>query len=354
MVLPERQGKMYPDLRATIRDPLTGLDRIRLARFPTPIEHAPRLARQIGVKRLWIKREDMSGYALGGNKLRQIDFIVASALKKDAAMLVATAGSQSNFCRSLAGAAARLGLGCHLHLRAKTGTGMLGNLLLDDVFGAKVTFTERTDPWDPAIADELSEIALDYERQGIRAEVIQLTGVTASLGVAGWASAAAELSADFEAIGETPDYMVVTSGSGLTLAGLALGFKRVGLGTRLVGVSAQQPASRLRQWIVDTTNRAACDLGWECGLAATDFDIVDSTIGPGYGLASERSVEMVRLAGSTEGLVLDPIYTGKGLAGLCEALRNGIIDKETSVIFLHSGGTPGLFMHAAAFAPGAR
>lgn len=340
---------MEADMRATVVDDLTGLDRVNLARLPTPIEAAPRLAGRIGVRRLWIKREDMSGYALGGNKLRQIDFIVAEALKKGAATLVATAGSQSNFCRSLAGAAARLGLGCHLHLRAKTGTKMVGNLLLDELFGATITFTDRTDPWDPAIAAELADIARRYEGRNTRTEIVQLTGVSASLGVAGWASAAPELAADFRTIGETPDHMIVTSGSGLTLAGLALGFARSGLKTRLVGISAQQPADRLRQWIVETANQAASDLDWDCRLRSTDFDIVDSTIGPGYGLPSAQSLEMVRLAGRTEGLVLDPIYTGKGLAGLCNAVRSGVVDKSASVVFLHSGGAPGLFMHAYAF-----
>ena len=137
-----------------VRDPTTGLDRMVLARLPTPLDDAPTLADALGVARLSIKREDMSGYALGGNKLRQLDFILAEAIAAGADTLVA-AGSQSNFCRSLAGAAAKLGLACHLHLRSSTGTAFVGNLLLDDILGATVTFTNATDPWDPVVAQEL-------------------------------------------------------------------------------------------------------------------------------------------------------------------------------------------------------
>ena len=144
---------------STLRDPTTGLERLALSRLPTPLDDAPRLARALGIASLAIKREDMAGYALGGNKLRQLDFILAEALAAGADILVTTAGSQSNFCRSLAGAAAKLGLGCHLHLRAAMGTEMVGNLLLDNLFGATVTFTGVTDPWDETVADELDTIA---------------------------------------------------------------------------------------------------------------------------------------------------------------------------------------------------
>lgn len=341
---------MLPIVPQIVRDPTTGLDRLTLSRLPTPLDDAPRLAEALGIARLAIKREDMAGYALGGNKMRQLDFILAQALAAGADMLVTTAGSQSNFCRSLAGAAAKLGLGCHLHLRAAMGTDLVGNLLLDTLFGATVTFTAVTDPWDTTVADEMAAIAADYAARGRKPFIVQLTGVSAAVGVAGWMSGAAELAGDFAARGAVPDVMVVVCGSGLSLAGLALGFKHLGCRTRLLGISAQQPEPRLRDWIVSTAAAASDLLGIATRLAADDFDIIDSEIGPGYGKPSAASVAAVRLAGQTEGLVLDPVYTGKGMAGVVTAIRTGAISPADSVVFLHSGGTPGLFTHAEAFA----
>ncbi|MDF2810200.1 MAG: pyridoxal-phosphate dependent enzyme [Microvirga sp.] len=336
-----------------VRDATTGLERLVLSRLPTPLDPAPRLASALGISRLDIKREDMAGYALGGNKLRQLDFLLAEALAAGADTLVTTAGSQSNFCRSLAGAAARLGFGCHLHLRAATGTALVGNLLLDHILGATVTFTTATDPWDPVVAEELAAIAAEYERAGRKPHVVQLTGVSAPTGVAGWMSGAAELMRDFGRNGTgTPDFMVAVCGSGLSLAGLALGFKHLSCPTRLIGISAQQPASRLKAWIVEVAAEATARLALETRLDVDDFTIIDSEIGTGYGIPSPASIEAVRLAGRTEGILLDPIYTGKGLAGIATSVQSGLIKSTDRVVFLHSGGTPGLFAHGAAFQPG--
>ncbi len=332
-----------------ISDPLTGQQRLQLANLPTPLEAAPRLAEHAGLTSLFIKREDMSGYALGGNKLRQIDFILAEAVAQQADVVVTTAGSQSNFCRSLAGAAAKLGLGCHLHLRAKMGIEPVGNLLLDDIFGARISFTQRTDPWDPAIRGEMDAIAQGYREEGRTPYVAQLTGVSAPLGVAGWMSGAAELLSDFERVGVTPDVVISVCGSGLTAGGLALGFKHLGSRVRVLGVSAQQPEQRLRDWIVSTANEAADALGFVTRLEPGDLDIVDNQIAPGYGMPSAASIAAVRVAGRLEGLVLDPVYTGKGMAALLAEAGGGLLAGK-SVVFLHSGGTPGLFNHAGAFA----
>jgi 1-aminocyclopropane-1-carboxylate deaminase/D-cysteine desulfhydrase-like pyridoxal-dependent ACC family enzyme len=143
--------------------------------------------------------------------------------------------------------------------------------------------------------------------------------------------------------------MAVVCGSGLSLAGLALGFKHLSCPTRLIGISAQQPAARLKAWIVDAAAEASSRLNIATRLEPADFEIIDSEIGPGYGMPSSASIDAVRLAGRTEGLLLDPIYTGKGLAGIIACLRSGLIEPGDNVVFLHSGGTPGLFAHAPAF-----
>jgi 1-aminocyclopropane-1-carboxylate deaminase/D-cysteine desulfhydrase-like pyridoxal-dependent ACC family enzyme len=228
----------------------------------------------------------------------------------------------------------------------------VGNLLLDDILGATVTFTAATDPWDPVVVHELAAIATEYLGKGRKPHIVQLTGISAATAVAGWMSGAAELERDFRDSGSGfPDKMIAVCGSGLSLAGLALGFKHLACPTRLIGISAQQPETRLKPWIVGAAAAASARLGINTQLEPEDFDIVDSEIGPGYGLPSRTSIEAVRLAGRTEGLLLDPVYTGKGLAGIDACLQSGLIEPSDHVVFLHSGGTPGLFAHAPAFQP---
>ncbi len=332
------------------RDPATGLPRLRLAHLPTPIETAPRLAFHLGLGALHIKREDLAGVALGGNKLRQIDFILAAALREGADTVVTTASSQSNFCRAIAGACAATGLGCHLLLRRAGGSERQGNLLLDHIFGAVVEWTDAADPWDPAIRTAIEAIVGRLRADGRQPFVVQLPGETAALGAAGWVSGAAELAADFDRLAAPPDALVVACGSGLTLAGLALGMKRAGRATRVIGVSVQQPASRLVVWVLEVAARTARLIGADTTLEAADFTITDDQVPPGYGLPSPASVEAVRLTGRAAGVVLDPVYTGKAMAGLIAAAESGLIPGGSRVAFLHSGGTPGLFHHAAAFA----
>ncbi len=269
----------------------------------------------------------MSGYALGGNKMRQLDFILAEAIAGGAEILVTTAGSQSNFCRSLAGAAAQLGLDCHLHLRAAMGTALVGNLLLDDIFGADDHVHDRYRPLGPRHREELRRSPPNTRRPAARRIVVQLTGAAPPRQSPAGSRALPNCVRDFESGSGMPDKVVVVCGSGLSLAGLALGFKHFGCPTRLIGISAQQPAARLKPWIVSAAREAAARLGFGTRLEESDFDIVDSEIGPGYGMPSTASIAAVRLAGRTEGIVLDPVYTGKGLAGVQAALRDGRIEK---------------------------
>jgi 1-aminocyclopropane-1-carboxylate deaminase/D-cysteine desulfhydrase-like pyridoxal-dependent ACC family enzyme len=335
---------------ATKVDQPTGLRRLTLAHLPTPLEEAPRLAAALGLGGLWIKREDLSGYALGGNKLRKLDFLLAEAMDAGADTLIATAGYQSNFCRALAGAAAKVSMGCHLHLRAAGALKLEGNLLLDRIFGASITISDAIDPWDPVIRAELEAIAHDVRAKGYRPWVVQLTGESAPLGTAAWFSGAHELVDDFSRIGAEPHVVVVACGSGLTLAGLALGLKHLGSRTRVLGFSVQQPASRLLPWVIDVAERTARRLEIATRLTAEDLTIVGDQIGSGYGVATPAALDAVALAGQSEALVLDPIYTGKAFAGLAANARSGALGPSASAVFLHSGGTPGLFANAPAFA----
>jgi 1-aminocyclopropane-1-carboxylate deaminase/D-cysteine desulfhydrase-like pyridoxal-dependent ACC family enzyme len=321
--------------------------RLDLAHLPTPYEPAPRLAQALGLGRLHVKREDLSGPALGGNKIRSIELILAAARQAGADTLLTTAASQSNFCRALAGSAARTGFACRLLLRRAGGAEPTGNLLLMRLFGARIAWTEATDPWDPAI-----RVALEAEAEAVRAEggrpfLVHLPGETAPLAAAAWALAAEELAEDFAAAGTAPDLLALACGSGLTLAGLALGFARLGLPVGLLGVSVQQPAARLRPWVADVVGRTAALLGWEAGDAMARVTITDDQIAPGYAKPSEAGLAALRLAARCESLLLDPSYTGKAMAGLAAAV-GGLVPRGGAAAFLHSGGAPSLFQQGAA------
>jgi 1-aminocyclopropane-1-carboxylate deaminase/D-cysteine desulfhydrase-like pyridoxal-dependent ACC family enzyme len=326
-----------------------GLKRLTLATLPTPLEAAPRLGAALGI-RLYVKREDCSGYGLGGNKLRKLDFILADALERGHDAVVTTAGLQSNFCRALAAAAAKLGLGCGLLLRGRAPNHVQGNLLLDRVFGATVRYTEVTDPWDPQVKIELEALAEALRAAGRNPAIVHLPGVTAPLAAAAWASGAEELDAQWRAAGLDPDRLYLAVGSGLTLAGLALGLKAAGRRCRVTGISVQQQAARIVPWVVESANAASRLAGLAMPFSAADFDVDDRHIGAAYGVPSPASVAAVSLAGRHEGLVLDPVYTGKALGGMIAQVREGLVKPGETVVFLHSGGTPGLFVHADAVA----
>ncbi|MBL8837209.1 MAG: pyridoxal-phosphate dependent enzyme [Alphaproteobacteria bacterium] len=322
-----------------------GLKRLTMAAFPTPLEAAHRLGEALGLG-LYVKREDCSGYGLGGNKLRKLDFIMADVLAKGHDAVITTAGAQSNFCRALAAASAKLGLACGLLLRGSGADAVQGNLLLDQVFGATVRFTDVTDPWDPRVKTELTALAEVLRAQGRNPAVVHLPGATASLAAAAWVTGAEELDAQWRAAGIDPAALYVAVGSGLTMAGLALGLKRAGRRCRVVGISVQQPRERIVPWIVETAAGAARLAGIETVLTAGDFDLDDSHRGPAYGVPSDASLEALAMAGRHEGLILDPVYTGKAMAGLIAHARAGAIARGETVAFLHSGGTPGLFVHS--------
>ena len=325
------------------------LPRIPLATLPTPYESAPRLAAALGLGRLHVKREDLSGPALGGNKIRSIELILGAARDAGADTVLTTAASQSNFCRALAGCAPRAGLACRLLLRSAGGREETGNLLLMRLFGASIAWTDATDPWDPAIRDQLEAEAEAVRREGGTPLIVQLPGESAALAASAWALAAEELIADFDVAGTAPDLLALACGSGLTLAGLALGFAQFGAPVQLLGVSVQQPAARLRDWVGQVVARTGALLGWSTEGVMDQVTITDDQIGPGYAKPSEAGIAALRLAARTEALVLDPSYTGKAMAGLAAAVGT-LVPRGGSAAFLHSGGAPTLFQQAPTLA----
>jgi D-cysteine desulfhydrase family pyridoxal phosphate-dependent enzyme len=301
------------------------LDRIPLTTLPTPLEEAPRLSAELGI-RLLIKRDDLTGLGLGGNKVRKLEFLLADAVAKGAHTLVTGGGGQSNFCRMTAAAAARAGMKCHLVLGGDDRPRHTGNLLLDDLFGATLHFT-GTDDWQ-VWQSEIKRIAAEI---GDGAYAMPIGGST-PVGAMGYVHLAAELLGQMES---PPDWVVHATASGGTQAGLVAGLPaRV----RVLGIGAARPDPPLAQTVARIAEKAAALAGREAPLG--EVTIEDHT-GPAYASITDECRDAVRLAARTEALVLDPVYTGKAMAGLIAAAREKRIGG--TVVFIHTGGAPALF-----------
>ncbi|TFV64622.1 UNVERIFIED_ORG: D-cysteine desulfhydrase family protein [Bacillus sp. AZ43] len=307
--------------------------RVRLASWPTPLEPAPRLARAIGLGEddLWLKRDDLVGLGGGGNKVRKLEWIVGAALDDGADVLITTGAAQSNHARLTAAAGARLGLDVVLVLGGQAGAASSGNLALDGLLGVRVVWTGAADPGErSAIAEE---VAAELTRSGRRPAVVPFGGSSA-LGARGYQDCAAEL------LAQAPDLRTVVTplGSGGTMAGLVagLGAERV-LGVHVGAVG--EPARTVTDLVTELTG-ADCRPG--------DLRVRLDQVGDGYGTLPEPVVAALSTAARSEGVVLDPVYTGRALAGLIGAVASGEVQRGERTVFLHSGGLPGLFGSAAA------
>jgi D-cysteine desulfhydrase family pyridoxal phosphate-dependent enzyme len=337
---------------------LDRLPRVSLANLPTPLQEARRLRDALGgpgrCPRILLKRDDLTGLASGGNKARKLEFIVADALNAQATVLVTTGGVQSNHARMTAAAGRMVGLGASLVLTgALDERDVQGNLLLDRLFGAEVHFIEAgSDPRLVAGPDEaatLARVAADLRGRGERPYMIPLGG-SCPLGALGYVVGTLELLSQLEASAERPSRLYVACGSRGTAAGLVLGARLsdAPYGVHGVAVSGGDPAKT--EHAAEIATEAAGLLGRPVRLTAADFATDQSQIGAGYGRSTPGCLEAIDLLARTEGILLDPVYTGKAMAGLIADIRSRSIRPSETVVFLHTGGLPGLFAHAAELA----
>jgi D-cysteine desulfhydrase family pyridoxal phosphate-dependent enzyme len=339
---PELSAVISPDDLASRLD---ALPRIPLAFLPTPLEPAPRLSAALGGPDIVVKRDDMTGLALGGNKTRQLERVFADLRERGSDVLVAGAYTQSNWCRQMTAAACKLGLDVSLVLvHGVKGPALQGNLLLDRLMGAEVEVVEL---------DTLEKLQplLDAKAEALRAAgrrpyiVGPFHQETLTLGTVGYVEAALELAGQLDARGLDPDALYV-SGANMTPAGLQLGLKALGRRTRVVCISPISWQEDRPTDIARLANRAAALLGIETRLEAGEVEASEAYIGPGYGIVTGGCREALRLAAATEGLILDPVYTGKALAGLIDHVRQGRWRAGRQLVFVHTGGVPALFAYA--------
>jgi D-cysteine desulfhydrase family pyridoxal phosphate-dependent enzyme len=324
---------------------LAALPRLPLAHLPTPLDFCPRLTQALGGPRIYIKRDDLTGLAFGGNKTRQLEFLFPGILKQEPDTIVVGAYAQSNWCRQITAAAAKCGLRTKLVLVHGMKGGLVqGNLLLDRLMGAEVEVVQLDDMHD--LEPLLEEAAAQLRRAGRRPYVIQPFGADVGAASAvGYVNAAVELDEQLERAGVRADWLFVAAAN-VTPAGLALGLKALGRTTRLVGICPIRWAGDRATEVAEIANGAAKLLGIPTRLEPSDVEIDESYIGERYGVVTKEGREALRLLAENEGVFLDPVYSSKAMAGLIDQIRRGRIRAGETVVFLHTGGTPALFAYA--------
>ncbi|MBO6521697.1 MAG: D-cysteine desulfhydrase [Rhodospirillales bacterium] len=324
-------------------DVLDRFGRVSLAFTPTPLEHLANFTKALGGPDIWIKRDDCTGFALGGNKVRKLEFLMAEAQSKGATAIVTAGGTQSNHVRQTAAAASRLGMECHAVLERVRTDALYetnGNLLLDHMFGAVPHFVEKDADMDAA----MDALVGDLTAKGETVYAVPVGGSN-SLGALGYVSCAFELAGQLREAGVHPGLIVHASGSAGTQAGLLVGLALAGLEIAVVGMCVSRAAGA-QQEKVSALVAATCDLIGRPDLAdVIEVNCDGAYVGPGYGVETPEMADAVRMLARTEGIFLDPVYTGKAMAGLIDYARTGKLAGTGPVLFLHTGGTPALFVY---------
>jgi len=308
--------------------------RLRFAHLPTPVETLPRLSEALGGARLLIKRDDQTGLAFGGNKTRKLEFLAAEARDQGAKTLITGGALQSNHCRQTAAAGARFGFECILVLTGDKSQKASGNLLLDQLFGAEIVYVaDRKD------RDRILQETFDRATQeGTKPYLVPYGGSNAT-GALGYAFAMKELIEQNVAA----DWIVFATSSGGTHAGLLLGQRIFGFNGKILGISVDEPEEWLKNEVSQLASATSEKVGDRIEFTPADVLVNADYCEAGYGVVTEREREAIWLFARHEGLLLDPVYTGRAAAGMIDLIRKGFFKKDETVLFLHTGGLPALF-----------
>jgi len=308
--------------------------RLRFAHLPTPVETLPRLCDALGGPRLLIKRDDQTGLAFGGNKTRKLEFLVAEAREQGAKTLISGGALQSNHCRQTAAAAARFGFECILVLTGDKSQSASGNLLLDQLFGAEIVYVADRKDRDSILQQTFDRAT----NEGKKPYLVPYGGSNAT-GALGYVFAMKELIDQ----NVSADWVVFASSSGGTQAGLLLGQRIFGFSGRVLGISVDESEEWLTGEVSKLASATSEKVGERIEFTPADVLVNANYCGAGYGIVTEREREALRLFASCEGLLLDPVYTGRAAAGMIDLIRTGFFKTNETVLFLHTGGQPALF-----------
>lgn len=313
---------------------MKSVSRLSFAHLPTPVEELPNLSRHLGGPRLLVKRDDQTGLAFGGNKTRKLEFLIADARQQGADTLITGGAAQSNHCRQTAAAAARYGFECTLVLTGETPKRPTANLLLDRLFGAEIIFVE-----DRSFRDQTLQKAFDAAAAAGKKPYLVPYGGSSPAGALGYAFAMEELMKQ----NVHADWIVFGTSSGGTHAGLVLGKRLFGFPGKILGVSIDEKEDDLKNRVSELAAQASEKLGERVHFSRSEVLANDNYCRAGYGVFGKGEREAIRLFARKEGLLLDPVYTGRAAAGLIDLIRSGFFKKDDTVLFWHTGGQPALF-----------
>ena len=317
--------------------------RLHLAHLPTPLEKLERLTAALGGPEIWIKRDDCTGMSTGGNKTRKLEFLMAEAVAESADMVITQGAIQSNHARQTAAFAAKLGMQCHLLLENRTGSTAAdytqnGNVLLDKLHGA----THELRDGGADMVAEMDAVAERFRSEGKNVYVIPGGGSNAT-GALGYANCALELVNQANDRGLRIDHVIHATGSAGTQAGLVTGLKAINAGIPVLGIGVRAPKDTQENNVYQLSLATAEKLG--CAGVVQREDVVANTdyVGEGYGLPAASTLEAIDMFAKLEAILLDPVYSGKGAAGLIDLIRKGYFRKDEKLVFLHTGGSAALF-----------
>ena len=337
-----------------VLDRVERFPRVDLISRPTPVRKLERLSARLGGPEIFIKRDDLTGLAFGGNKSRKLEFIISDMLVKKADVVITWGSLQSNWCMQTAAAARSFGLKPILMLfkPAETAATADGNVLLDVLLDADLRILEadRGKAIKSAQAmDVLDEAGREVRAQGHRPYLVPVGGslvrgdMDKPLGAISYVAAFAELLEQARSLGLEPDYVIHATGSGGTQAGLVVGAQALSAGCRIIGISVSDPKGPFSDDVLEIGRAADEALGLGLGIRAEDVVVFDEYLGEGYGVVDRTVAETIRLVFQTEGIVLDPVYTAKAMVGLLDLIKTGFFKPTDKILFLHTGGTPALF-----------
>lgn len=330
-----------PDRQAIITQIVSQIPRHILAHYPTPLMRANRLSETLGGTELWFKRDDLISFGLGGNKIRGLEVMLADARHKQANWLVTGAGVQSNHVRATAAVAAYAGLGCTAVYWGKPPAAVDGNYRLTRLLNAQFHFTHDDDR--ASVDTHISMVADNLRNQGNRPYAIPRGGACA-MGVLGHVLAVFELYQQCLDRGLEPDAIVVAVGSGGTYAGWLLGVRLLNLPWKMLCYTVSREPEQVSQQVAGLATEAAALLKLDWTFSANDSPIYGGFIGQGYGIPSSEAAAAIKRVGRTEGILLDPVYTGKAMAGFLHGLQNKYFEDYKKIVFIHTGGEPAFFV----------
>jgi D-cysteine desulfhydrase family pyridoxal phosphate-dependent enzyme len=324
---------------------LATFPRFPLTTLPTPLQRARNLELALGpgTPRIYLKRDDLTGLAFGGNKARKLEYVLADAVKQEATVLVSEGTTQSNHARMTAAAAVVASLRCVLVLDERFGRETQGNLLLDRLMGAEIRLVPRGEDRRAGMERAADELRAAGERP-----YLIPAGASTPLGALGYVAAVQELLTQLNAIGEAPARLYTATSSLGTHAGLAVGARAFSAPFAVLGIANEETAEVQASGVARLATATADLVGLDSRFEPNEIVVDDAFVGPGYGHRSPEGLEAIRLLARTEAVFLDPVYTAKVMAGLLAHVREGRIGKDEAVVFLHSGGGPSVFAHGAA------